>query len=77
MNVGEGIRLLREREGYSARALSLKCQFSASYVGKVESGEIDPSVKAFAKLAIELKLSSQEIIYLIMEEAKGETNEMG
>lgn len=70
MKLGEAIRHLRERHGLSARALSILCGFSPAYIGKVESGELEPSFKAFAKMAIVLRMTDQEILFLVVEEAK-------
>lgn len=55
----------RESCGVSARALSLECGFSASYMSKVESGSIVPPVDNFMKIVSHLKLSEQEILYLL------------
>lgn len=68
-NVGTLIRLARKRRGLSARALSAMADLSPSYVGKVESGEIEPSLKAFARLALALQLTRQEIWLCVMESA--------
>lgn len=70
MNLGDGIKHLREARRLSARALSLKCGFSPSYVSKIESGEIEPGFWAFARLAIVLEMTTQEILFLVEEEAK-------
>ena len=59
------LKYWREQFGVSARALSLECGFSASYVSKVESGSIVPPVNNFMKIATHLNLSEQEIIFLL------------
>jgi transcriptional regulator with XRE-family HTH domain len=59
------LKAWRESFGISARALSLECGFSASYISKVESGSIVPPVNNFIKIALKLQLSEQEIIYLL------------
>lgn len=64
------IQLLRKRANLSARALSLKCGLSASYVAKVESGELEPSLKTFAKIAVALNMTSQEILHIIRIEGE-------
>lgn len=43
----------------------MKANLSPSYVGKVESGEIDPSLRAFAKIAMALEMSDFEIVFLV------------
>jgi transcriptional regulator with XRE-family HTH domain len=67
---GDLIRMARERQKMSARALSAKANLSPSYVGKVESGEIEPSLKAFARIALALHLSRQEIWLCVVESVR-------
>lgn len=64
--VGWAIRHLRDREGISARALSLAAGLSPSYVGKIEKGEISPSFEAFARIALVLKMSLLEVAYCVL-----------
>lgn len=59
------LRFVRQRAGLSARDLSLKAGLSAAYVNKLESGELAPSLKAFAALAKVLDLSAQEILFCV------------
>ncbi len=63
--LGQAIRWLRERKGWSARALSAEANLSPSYVGKLENGEIEPSFKIFARLAVVLDMTPQEVAMLI------------
>ncbi len=69
LSLGTAIRLLRERANLSARHLSLAAGLSESYIGKVESGVMDPSLKAFAKIVVHLGLSAREIRVLVLNEA--------
>lgn len=62
--------MARERQKISARALSAMAELSPSYVGKVESGEIEPSLKAFARIALALHLSRQEIWLCVIESVR-------
>ena len=59
------LKFLRERSGVSARQLSMDAGLSASYVSKVESGEVVPSVLQFARLIRQLDASAFEISYLL------------
>lgn len=59
------IRHKREKAGLSARALSLQAGLSASYVSKVEAGEIEPSLKAFALLSVILGFNKEEVYMII------------
>lgn len=54
----------------SARNLSAVANLSPSYVSKVESGEIQPSLQAFARIAMALSLTHQEIWVCVVLAAK-------
>ncbi len=70
MHVGDVIRSLREsRTDLSARALSLAAGLSESYVGKIESNSVEPSFRAFAKIAMQLGMKPAEIYILVTHEA--------
>lgn len=66
--VGAAIRHLRERQGISARALSAKAGLSSAYVTKVESGTVEPSLRAFARLAMALGMTAGEVWTVIVNE---------
>lgn len=59
------LREFRLERQVSKRALSQRAGLSASYVGKLERGEIDPSVKAFSVIALALELTPQEILFCV------------
>lgn len=59
-------RYIRERRELSARGLSIRAGLSPSYVGKLEAGEIEPSVKAFTAICRALDLSQREILFCIL-----------
>ncbi len=58
LSLSEALQEFREQRGLSRRALSYKAGLSASYVGKLEAGFIEPSVRAFAVIAVALQLTS-------------------
>lgn len=72
LTVGEAIREFREARHISRRSLSLQAGLSESYVGKIESGMIEPSLRGFAKLAVCLRLKPGEIHALLCVEAKAD-----
>ena len=72
LTVGEAVREFREARKISRRQLRLQAGLSESYVGKVESGMIEPSLRGFAKIAACLKLKPGEIHTLLMQEATAE-----
>lgn len=55
---------MRENRDLSARQVSELAGLSPSYVSKVESGEVSPSLKAFAKIAQALELNNAEVAAL-------------
>jgi len=69
LSLGQAIELLRRPTGLSARGLSLASGLSESYVGKVEKGELEPSLRAFACIARTLGLSAREIHVLVVRSA--------
>lgn len=68
IGVADAIRYLRDRKNLSARAASLMAGLSSSYVGKLEAGELAPSFRAFARLALVLEMSSQEMLFCVIQE---------
>lgn len=67
MHIGEAIRKRREDMNISARSLSKAIGKSPTYVGKVESGDINLSLREFSKMAIELEMTGMEILYLVRQ----------
>lgn len=59
------VRLQRLKCGRSAAELSRALSLSPSYISKVESGVLQPTVAIFARLCRELKLSDFEIAFLL------------
>jgi transcriptional regulator with XRE-family HTH domain len=70
LTIGTILRVLREQKGITARALSLAAGLSESYVGKVEKGSMEPSLRAFGKIAKQLGLTPREVYLLAMQEAE-------
>lgn len=64
-DIAEFIKFLREKKQYSARHLSLEAGLSASYVNKVESGALEPSLKAFSSIARVLEMTEAEILLMV------------
>ena len=57
--------LLRNRKGFSARALSEAAGKSPSYASKMERGEFLPTVDTFSNLVSVLGCTDAEVVYLI------------
>lgn len=63
------LRLLRRRSGRSARAVSIGAGLSPAYQCKLETGHLtDPSLRAFARLALELGMTPEEVWVCIVHE---------
>lgn len=67
--LGVVIRAQRKLHGLSARELSAKAGLSPSYITKLESGEIEPSLKAFGRIARVLRFTVSEVYFCTMQEA--------
>ncbi len=66
ISLGEALREVRTtRTELSARGLSLAAGLSDSYVGKVESGKLEPSFGSFARIAKVLNLTPMEVRVLM------------
>lgn len=68
-NVGAAVAYARHRHGKSARKASLDAGLSESWAGKVETGEIAPSLRAFAHVAVALGFTDAEIALVVRTEA--------
>jgi transcriptional regulator with XRE-family HTH domain len=68
--LGSAVRLLREQRKLSARDLSLQSGLSESYVGKLETGRVQPSLRCFGQLALALELNTAEIFFLVTHEGR-------
>lgn len=74
IGLAAAVQVQRVDRGYSARALSLQAGLSPSYVGKLEAGEIEPSVRAFARIALVLGMNQAEIAFCVMQEGLHESS---
>ena len=54
---GARVRALREAQGFSQEAFAEKCHLHRTYVGGIERGERNPSLKNVAALAAALGVS--------------------
>lgn len=71
----EAVQYLREQSGLSARALGTMVGLSPSYVRKMERGEIQPSFRVFAKIALALNMGPGEIWFCVRTEAEKQIRE--
>ena len=47
----KNLQFLRKRGNFTQNELSLDCDFSRSYVGKIERGDVDPSLESIQRIA--------------------------
>lgn len=69
MNVASGVHICRERKKLSARALSSEAGLSNGYVTKLETGQIEPTVRSFGRLARALQMTPMEVYACVLGEA--------
>jgi len=53
--IGESIRFLRQQNGLSQEQLALISGINTSYIGQIERGEKNPTIKTLEKVAAALK----------------------
>jgi transcriptional regulator with XRE-family HTH domain len=69
-NVGARLRSMRDRRGYSLRALAERCGLSINAISQIERGENSPTVSTLHRLANALGV---QITDFFQEEAKQKT----
>jgi len=72
--IGENVRLYRHRAGLSQEQLALQSGTNVSYLGQIERGEKNPTVKTLEKIASALGISLNELI-VTSDGEKGESNQ--
>lgn len=65
------MKFLRERSGISARNLSTQSGLSYSYISKMESGSVVPSVEVFSRIVKNLDITDAELMYIIKSISEG------
>jgi transcriptional regulator with XRE-family HTH domain len=66
----ETVKFMRERRGLSAAKLSRLAGKSPSYITKLERGDLEPSLSAFAAIADVLEFSDAEIAFTVRRAGK-------
>lgn len=62
---GTFVSMLRRRRGMSQRALSRLVGRSPAYLSKLEAGDLDPSLSAFAAISVALGMNALEVWTII------------
>jgi ribosome-binding protein aMBF1 (putative translation factor) len=73
LGVGVLVRHGRERRGVSQRTLSGEVKRSPAYISKLESGDLDPSLRAFSAVAVALGMTALEIWTIVQLEAAADS----
>lgn len=72
ITLGEMVHMMRARLNLSARELSNRSGLSASYITKLEANELQPSLRAFAKIASACRMSSREVLFCVAASTLGD-----
>jgi transcriptional regulator with XRE-family HTH domain len=64
---GRAIRELRARRGFSQEDLGFASRLHRNYVGAIERGEINPTMRTILRLAIGLRIRPSELIAMAEE----------
>ncbi|ODP28500.1 putative HTH-type transcriptional regulator [Paenibacillus nuruki] len=60
--IGESVRFLRQQNGLSQEQLALISGINTSYVGQIERGEKNPTIKTLEKIAYALKTTVVDLL---------------
>ncbi|WP_028549999.1 helix-turn-helix domain-containing protein [Paenibacillus sp. UNC451MF] len=59
--IGDNIRLIRQKSGLSQEQLALLSNMNTSYIGQIERGEKNPTVRTLEKIAAALEISITDL----------------
>ena len=65
--IGDKIKLYKEQKGLSSKELAEKASISASYISRVQKGEITPSIDVLRRIAKALDIP---VFHLLIKEGK-------
>lgn len=60
--IGNNIRIFRQKSGLSQEQLALQSGMNTSYIGQIERGEKNPTVKTLEKIATTLGITFIDLI---------------
>jgi len=56
------VKVIRERKGFSVRALAVKAKMSFTYLSNVENGKVDPSLSTLKRIAKALEVKVADLL---------------
>ena len=62
MSLGENIRTVRKQKGWSQRELAERIESDASYINRMETGKLNPSIAALERVADALECSIDRLV---------------
>ncbi|MNW38757.1 anaerobic benzoate catabolism transcriptional regulator [compost metagenome] len=72
--IGENIRILRLKNGLSQEQLALLSNMNTSYIGQIERGEKNPTIRTLEKIANALKIDFIDLFVLSDPAAKSDNH---
>ncbi|MEK5181136.1 helix-turn-helix transcriptional regulator [Paenibacillus odorifer] len=64
-SIGENIRVLRLKNGFSQEQLALNAGVNTSYIGQIERGEKNPTIKTLEKISKALEIALIDLLFLV------------
>lgn len=62
-SIGENIRILRLKNGFSQEHLALNAGINTSYIGQIERGEKNPTIKTLDKVSNALGIALIDLLF--------------
>ncbi|OBZ14222.1 hypothetical protein A8L34_09700 [Bacillus sp. FJAT-27264] len=72
-SIGENIRILRLKNGLSQEQLALNAGVNTSYIGQIERGEKNPTIKTLDKVSEALGIALIDLLLFVDSKGGGST----
>lgn len=63
-SIGENIKILRLKNGFSQEQLALNAGVNTSYIGQIERGEKNPTIKILEQISIAVEITLVDLLTL-------------
>lgn len=67
MNIGNTIKEIRKRKGFSQQELAKKSEVSQTYLSQIENGERNPTLEVLQKISVALDIPFPVLSFLTLE----------